>query len=415
MPHPLRRGVSPWAVFVCTSLAVPAQALDVEDYVRRVLRTHPGARQSAALEAAAAAERTAARLVPDPVFEYGRGRARPEADSGPRATEESFAVTQTLPWPGTLAAQARAGTRAAEGLRAESVEVLWELEIEARLAFVRVVEARASVDRARAAEDDAEALRALVATRAELGESREADRLKAEIEWRREQRARQAAEREAQAAEAGLRALAGEPLPEPLVLEIEPTAPSVAPDAGALRAQLGSANPRVLAARASAERDAALASAARRARVPDLDVTWFRERELDKDGSGVRLGLRLPLWSGNRGAIARAEAAAALAGAAADRTLLEMTVRLEHARLELESAAAQVETLERDVLPAAARGLELARFSYQEGEISLLELLEARRSAREAQAEAAAARLERAVARAALQRLVGPDFEGRTR
>ena len=56
------------------------------------------------------------------------------------------------------------------------------------------------------------------------------------------------------------------------------------------------------------------------------------------------------------------------------------------------------------------RSLELARFSYQEGETSLLELLDAQRTFRETQREAAGSRLALALALGEVQRLVGPDF-----
>ena len=66
--------------------------------------------------------------------------------------------------------------------------------------------------------------------------------------------------------------------------------------------------------------------------------------------------------------------------------------------------------LDRDILPAATRSLALARFSYQEGETSLLDLLDAQRTFRETQRETAVSRLALALALAEVQRLVGPDF-----
>jgi hypothetical protein len=65
---------------VCGSLAAD-EPLDVNGYVQVVLRAHPSARQTAGLQAAADAERRAARLFPDP-FLSTRGAAdavrRPE-------------------------------------------------------------------------------------------------------------------------------------------------------------------------------------------------------------------------------------------------------------------------------------------------------------------------------------------------
>jgi cobalt-zinc-cadmium efflux system outer membrane protein len=384
--------------------------LGVDAYVQLVLRAHPGARQAAALDASAVAERKALRVIPDPSFEYSRDWARPRAGDGSRAAEDGFSLSQTIPWPGTLAASARAGDRAADALRADGTNARWDIAIEARRTFARLLYARQALDITRAAEADASALRDLTAKRAELGESREVDRIKTQVEWLRQQRSLLAVEREAEAAEELVRTLAVEPLPRPLLLDGELPRPIASTDAAALRERIRLANPRVVGARAVAERDAALASAARRGRIPDLDVAWFREKEIDKEADGFRVGIRVPLWNANRGQIARAEAAASLAEAGAQRALIDAHAALERARQELDVASIQADLLDREILPAAARSLDLARFSYREGETSLLDLLDAQRTFRETQREAAGSRLALALALAEVQRLVGPDF-----
>lgn len=398
-------------VSLAAALAASAaadDALSVEAYVQAVLRSHPGARQAAAFDAAAGAERKAGRLFPDPVAGFSWDKATPLGAQ--RGTETQWSVSQTIPWPATFSAGVRAADRQADAFRAEGTAARWDLEIEARSTFARLLYGRGALEIARAAEADALALRDLTSKRAELGESREVDRIKAEVEWLRQQRTRHAAEREAEAAEEILRTLAVEPLPRPLVLQGELPQPIPPTDAVDLRERLGRLNPRLLAARAAAARDEALFSVARRARIPDLDLTWVRNKELDKEANGFSLGVRVPLWNANRGEIARAQAASSLAAAGAQGTLVDLTSALERARQELDVASAQAEILDRQLLPAATRSLELARFSYQEGETSLLDLLDAQRTFRETQREAAASRLALAVALAEVQRLVGPAF-----
>ena len=405
-----RAFVSAAVIVLIASGARAEEPLRVESYVQIVLRTHPGARQAAAFEAAAGAERKAARQIPDPavVFSWDRGRI---LEGPPLSSRETgLSVSQTIPWPGTFAANVRAGDRAADALRAEGTGTRWDLEIEARAAFARALYARAALEITRAAEADALSLRDLTTKRAELGESREVDRIKAQVEWLRQERTRRAAERQAEAAEEVLRTLAVEPLPRPLPLQGELPRSIPPTDAVVLRERLGRLNPRLLAAKAASEREAALLSVSRRARIPDFDVTWFRNEEVDKQADGFSIGLRVPLWNANRGEIARAQAASSLAAAGAQRARVDLTVALERARQELDTASAQAEILEREISPAAARSLELARFSYQEGETSLLDLLDAQRTFRETQREAVASRLALSLALAEVQRLVGPDF-----
>lgn len=393
----------------CSVVASGEEPLVVEDYVAIVLRSHPAAAQSVGLDSAARAESKAARLFPDPVFEYSRDRGTLTEPPGTRATETGYSVSQTIPWPGTFSAGIRVGDRAADALRAGAEGLRWELAVRARQAFARLVAARALLDIAQAAENDARSLRDLVTRRAELGESRESDRIKATVEWLRQQRNLVAAEREAEAAEAVARVLAVAPLPRPLAVRPEVHEPLPRLDRDALAAQAVERNPRLRAARAEAERQQALLSLARHARVPDLGVTVFEDREVDKKATGFAIGVKVPLWNANRGEIARADAGTRVSGAEAERVRLELLTELEARSKELQVAGDQAALLDRELLPAATRSVALVRLSFEEGETSLLDLLDAQRTLRDTQREAAEAHLALSLAVGEVQKLAGPD------
>ncbi len=395
---------------VVASRAVAQVDLDLDRYVEIVLRAHPSAAQSAGLERAAEAESKASRLFPDPVFEYLRDRATQTEPAGFRATETGYSVLQTIPWPGTRSAGIRAVDRAAEALRAGAEGARFELAAEARQAFARLTAARALLEIARGAEDDARSLRDLVTRRAELGESRESDRIKATVEWLRQQRNLATAEREAEAAEAIVRALAVEPLPSPLAVRPVAHEPQPRLDREALAGRIADRSPRLRAARAEAERRDALLSQARRARIPDLGLTFFKQKELDKQATGFAVGVTLPLWNANRGEIARTDAASRIASAEAERVRIELVTALHGRLTQLQIAGDQVTLLDRAILPAAARSVGLVRLSFEEGETSLLDLLDAQRTFRDTQREAAEARLALSLALGEVQRLAGPDF-----
>ncbi len=72
---------------------------------------------------------------------------------------------------------------------------------------------------------------------------------------------------------------------------------------------------------------------------------------------------------------------------------------------------AQATLLEKEVLPAAATGLRLARRTYEEGETSLLDLLDSQRTYRDTEREAVESRFALAIAVTGIQSLVGPDFD----
>lgn len=394
----------------CAVVAAGEEPLAVEDYVAIVLRAHPAAAQSVGLDSAAKAEQKAARLFPDPVFEYSRDRGTLTEPPGTRATETGYSVSQTIPWPGTFSAGIRAGDRAADALRAGADGLRWELTVQAGQAFARLVAARALLDVAQAAENDARSLRDLVTRRADLGESRESDRIKATVEWLRQQRNVVAAAREADAAEAVVRVLAVTPLPTPLAVRSEAHEALLGLDRATLAAQVVAHNPRLMAARAEAERQQALLSLARRARIPDLGVTFFKDREVDKRATGFAIGVKVPLWNANRGEIARAEAGTQVSAAEAERARLELLTDLEARLKELLVAGDQAALLDRELLPAATRSVALVRLSFEEGETSLLDLLDAQRTLRDTQREAAEAHLALSLAVGEVQKLAGPAF-----
>ena len=160
---------------------------------------------------------------PTRCFDFSWDRAHPTGGAGGQGDETGFALSQTLPWPGTRSA----GVTRRRPRRRRPASGRRRRRLGDRGPGAARLRAARGGPRARwtspaGAEEDARSLRDLVARRAELGESRESDRIKVSVEWLRQQRQLAAAAREAQVAEAILRALAVEPLPRPLVLK--PTA-----------------------------------------------------------------------------------------------------------------------------------------------------------------------------------------------
>ncbi len=384
--------------------------LRIETYVEAVLRSHPASQAGVALEESAAAETRGARLFPDPTLELSLGQGRSASDSSVRATENGIALSQVIPWFPARAAGIEAADHAAEARRAEASATRWGLAIDARLAFYRLLEARALLEVAQATEADARSLLDLMSRRTSLGETREVDRIKARVEWLKQQRELNSAEREAVAAEAALRTLASSPLPKPLILGGELPGPADAADSlpEALPARL-ERSPGVLRARAEAARAISLLTSARRSRVPDLGFSFFSVRELDRDAYGASIGVVLPLWNARRGDIARAGAESQFRIAEAERIRLALLTEVETRRRDVDTSAAQVATLMSDLLPSAAESLRLARLLFEEGETSLLDLLDTQRTARDARREEIRARFELSVAISELQRLLGPN------
>jgi len=389
-----------------------AEPLDRAAFVSAVLASNPSVSAARALFAEAAAGRRAARLIADPTLELsvGRGRAREDAGAAatPSRTETAGSLQQVIPWPGTYGAGIAVADAEGRALEISGETLRWELEVDARQAFDELLFVRAAVLVARDAEADARSVMELTTRRVELGESREVDRLKARVEWLKAERGLRAAEREAGTAEELVRALAGAPLPQPLVLAGELPLPPPGWTPPRLDELRLAESPRSRAALSEMGRAEAQLSLSRRSRIPDLGLTLFRERELDREATGGSVAVKIPLWNANRGEIARSRARAELARSQAARALLELTREAARRMKDVEVAVTQASTTSAEIVSAASKSVELARLAYENGETSLLELLDAQRTHRDAMRELLEARRAVAAALAEVERLTGP-------
>jgi len=180
------------------------ESLDIGRYVEIVLRSHPRPRRArlSARGRGGAKERAG---LPGPGLAYSRDRAtRPGTGSG--ATETAYSVSQTIPGPARSAPASAPGPRR-DVLRAGADGVRWELT--SRLDRPSRASSRLAPPRLRpGAEEDARSLRDLVTRRTELGEFARVGPHQGHGRWLRQQRDLATAEREAEAAEAVVRALA---------------------------------------------------------------------------------------------------------------------------------------------------------------------------------------------------------------
>ena len=379
--------------------AAPLTLADVQALAAR------GAPDLAAAEAAIAQARgelLAARTYPGPFFEIGAARARGDDGSG---TESEVAVRQPLDLFGRRAARrdvAEAAVAAEESARYQVALVLRGM---VRIAFAEAVAAERAL--ATALEDLAAAaeLEQLVSRRADLGEAREVDRLRFGIERQRAEARVESVEVARRAARRALDILAGGGLPANAELAADTAPPTVPPIDAALAAVERHARLRIadaLVRQREAELRLALAN-----RRPDVEIGVAREEELDKVANGVQVGIGIPLFGWNRGAVAAARAAVERARAERAAVVRELSAEINAAHAELEAATRRLQRLDSELLPRSRRGVEIAELAFRHGETSLLDLLDVRRTHIALQQEQLEALREMAAAQARLEQLTG--------
>ncbi len=160
------------------------------------------------------------------------------------------------------------------------------------------------------------------------------------------------------------------------------------------RPDLQAARRRVEAA--EAERDLARA---RRTRDLTLGIQYEHNMQ-NLPNDSVGFGVSLPLFINHEfeGEIARAEADLDAARVQYEQQRALAEVQRAQARSALLAARERSRRLAGEVLDEAGRVARAAEFAYQKGAIGLTDLLDARRTARQVAAEAAAARAEYALA-----------------
>jgi outer membrane protein, heavy metal efflux system len=154
----------------------------------------------------------------------------------------------------------------------------------------------------------------------------------------------------------------------------------------ALLAAAGRAD--VRAAEAEVEAAEAVLTLQRRLRVPDLTLSGgFKHQADGYQGAVVGVSVPLPLWDRNRGGIAEAEANLAAARTRRELALRSAESEIRRAWEARRSLEERMRVIGETLLPESAGLLETARLAYAEGEMSLVELLDAAdayRGAREA-------------------------------
>lgn len=136
-------------------------------------------------------------------------------------------------------------------------------------------------------------------------------------------------------------------------------------------------------------------------RTRDVGVSSQLENKPDQGGSVIGIGVSIPLLLGNdfSGDIARAEADIRQAEAEWMSRLRQLQAELRSLAQSLPALQATAQSLRQDLLPTALQNADKLNAAYRQGAASLIDLLDARRQAFNAQNETIDAQAELASAR----------------
>ena len=404
MPLP-KRAATLALLAVALGTAISAQEWTEAVVVQKFLEQSPQAREARARVAIVEAETRGRTLYTNPSFNYSREGA---------GRTEFFQVEQTLPLTGRLSFLRQAGVAMVRATEADGAFSLWQARSALRQAFYRILTAQQSESIYESGLKEIENVIRVLAERERQGEGSKFDRLRTERE-RAEMLAELALVRATAAVERSQ------------LLAFLPEGTAILEVSGQFESPPLILNSPELTQRALAVRDDYRAEqrrleqykleqrAAERLRFPEPILNAGLKRAAVGQGviaNGPVVGITVPLPLFNKGQTEVARYSAEQERAAAR---LDMLAREIRAAVEGTIQAFTIRQRARDEYRSqlAESGPELVRIAtvaYQEGEIGILQLLDAYRVQRQAQQRLVEIQAAVKEAQIEVERVVGEEF-----
>jgi cobalt-zinc-cadmium efflux system outer membrane protein len=404
---PTRDQVCAWlALGLFVAVPAHAQVRTEQEIVELIVADGPRARAIRAEAAVTPREQRARTVLPNPTVTYTREGA---------GFTDFLQLEQPLPLFGARAALARAGVAASAAAEAERDARLWELRSNASSLVARLLAEQERLDVGKSVVREVERLIKLLEAREREGEGSRFDRLRAEQELADLRRAVVNATVAVGDARAGLAAL----LPEGTAMGAvrgELYQERVVPPIETLMTRATEARAELRALRLTSERFDSEATAARRARLPNPTLVGGVKRadtEAGRDRGGVfAISIPVPLFDRGGRDVERWQAEQT-------RVEAERASQVQDIRAEVSRAAEALRLRQRALLDGqsrpqpgdsgqpAAELTRIAEVAYREGEVGILELLDAQRTASRARFRAVDMRLDARRAQVALERAIG--------
>jgi cobalt-zinc-cadmium efflux system outer membrane protein len=333
-----------------------------------------------------AADRKDAGRFNNPEMEWTTGEGDP-FEGTEKKTLREISVSQTIENP--LSRHFRLGARskeveaADEGVRFGTLEV----DSEVRLHFYRILYLNERLAITRLNEEALDEVRRLIETRVRVGEVKELEAIRLRVEHMRAQNEVTASELELSQFRQHLNTFLGNALPEDYSLVGELDSDDTIPDFENLRTTVLPNHPLLTQASRNTEAAEGQLKATNFQWIPDPVVSATSAQELDGDIFKWGLGFQIPLWNQSRAAAERERQTHRKMEQHERGLLLELEAELMIHHNHLVLGQQTLRLFEDGLLGEAEMSMEIAELSYREGEISLVDYLDARRTYQSIQIE----------------------------
>ncbi|HLF85744.1 MAG TPA: TolC family protein [Nitrospiria bacterium] len=343
---------------------------------------------------------------PELEVEFGRGRAAGEGGSA-YVPEHSLGLSQSIEWPGKRLYRRKTAETELGVSREEMEDFRLELISQVKDAFFNLLLTERILEVSIKNRGTIKALVSSVRLRVDLGEAPELELIKAEVEFLKGTKDLKKAENRVAIVKAVLNSLLGGALGEDYEIQGEFLAPEKHLEFAMLVDTALTRHPLILRQKKALEAADYALLRERQARVPDLILKGSISDETDKRSYAVGLSVSFPIFYQNQGEIKVADAGKTRAQAELERTRLELTKLIIQEYQNYQIAISQLDVFDKGLIKQADEALRIARFSYEQGESGLLDLLDAQRVQRSTLSEYYEAQFELQAALARLERVTG--------
>ena len=358
-------------------------------------------------------QRTAAGAYPNPTIHGDGGRgylkdAGPITNEIPRsATEYMAGVSQPIEWPAKRAARQRAAEAGLAGASVGLIETRLNLTSDVKVAFYDLLLAQRDLELSINNLTIVEDVRRVVASRVRLGEAPQFELIKAEVEVLKANQAVTRSENTVRVTRVILDTLTGGALGPTYAVTGDFLVYPPSLDLDRLTARSMHEHPTIQRLARTIDQADRTIEFERQNRVPNVSLNTSYTREYGREGFDVGLSVPAPFWYQRQGEIAGSLGAKRKEEAELLRMRNELLRQINQYYQDAQTTAKLIEVLEKGLMRQAEEALRIAKFSFQQGAASLLDVLDAQRVQRQILFDYAQARFELSVALSRLERAVG--------
>ena len=405
IPIALLLAAHAWA----TGQTKPNEAFSLDQCVAVALERHPLILASSERHQAAVARIRQAKAFPFPSIDFNSD-LQPHFGDFVNSEEAYLGVSQTFELPRKRTTRGKIAEQESREVETDIELVKLEVMFYVRRAFYELLLAQEKLAYAKQDQELAEDYLKMAELKLAAGDVGRVEVLRARVEALSAANAVRVAVNDVNLAKARLNYHLARGKGAPIEIVGQLQTPFLDLNLGGLQAEALRLRPELQRLRFSVERENLVRAQARLSNLPDLDFNVSRHRlEGLPTTWSFTVSAPLPFLFQQR---QKAEIAESLANTRAlqresEQARNTILVEVEEAHTNAQKARDQILLYQNEILPQAQNVLEIFRFSYQEGEIGGIELIEARRTLNASRRGYADALFENALALATLDKAVG--------